>query len=201
MNCLTIDKISISFEERRNMNAKTTKNIHQVKAKMLDGWYFCMKPLAKLIEHCEDKKYRRKRRELSNMPLEEVARLYVKYTVKYMAKRKNPKEKYYCCTKKEGYSDYYEDCFVLADLSRFEYSRFTKTMLGSWSYYNPEYKAIGYGEESKKRWIDLENKIRPLVEKEFIRVGCKVEHVDESDKLDEWFIKQSGYENTMVVTI
>lgn len=183
------------------MNAKTTKNIHKVKAKILDVWYFCMKPLAKLIKHCEDKKYQRKCRELSNMSLEEVARSYVKYTVKYMAKRKDSIEKYYCCTKKEGYSDYYEDCFILADLSRFEYSRFSKTKLHSWSYYNPEYKAIGYGEESKKRWIDLENKIRPLVEKEFIRVGCKVEYIDESDKLDEWFIKQSGYENTMVITI
>ena len=160
-----------------------------------------MKPLAKLIMHCEDKKSNKKYDRLSNMSLEEVAKLYVKYTIKYMAKRKDSKEIYYCCAKKDGYSEYYDDNFVLADLSTFGYSRFSKTKLSSWCYNNKEYLSIGYGEDRKDKWISLENKLRELVEKEFIRMGCKVEHIDESDRLDEWFIKQSGYKNTMIVTI
>lgn len=183
------------------MNVKTRRNIQIIKTKLFSGWYFCMKPLAKLITYCEDKKSKKRQNELKHMSLDEVARLYVKYTVKYLVKRKDPKLKYYCCTKKDGYSDYYEDSFILSDLNTFGYSRFAKTILRSWYYSSPECKAIGYGDGSKERWITLENKLRTLVEKEFIRVGCKIEYVDESDKLDEWFMQQSGYVNTMVVSI
>ena len=54
---------------------------------------------------------------------------------------------------------------------------------------------------NKDRWLAIENKLRELAEKEFIRVGCTVEYIDETDKLDKWFVKQSGYEKTMVVSI
>lgn len=183
------------------MKASTIKNMHNIKKNLLDRWYFCMKPLAKLIRYCEDKKSNRKRDKTTNMTFEEVAKLYVKYTVKYMARRKDSIQYYYCCTKKDGYSEYYDDNFILSDLNTFGYSRFNKTKLSGWYYYNKECQAIGYGEGSKDRWISIENKLRELVEKEFIRVGCKVEYVDESDKLDKWFIKQSGYEQTMIVSI
>ena len=183
------------------MKDKTIKKLHKFKKDSLEKWYFCMKPLANVIMKVEDKKSTKKYNRLTNMTFEEVAKLYVKYTVKYMAKRKDSKELYYCCTKKDGYSEYYEDNFILSDLSRFEYSRFTKTKLSSWYYNNKECQSIGYGEGSKDKWIELENKLRKLVEIEFIRVGCKVEYIDDTDKLDKWFVKQSGYEKTMVVSI
>lgn len=183
------------------MKAKTIKNMHNIKKNLLDGWYFCMKPLAKLIRYCEDKKSNKKCERITNMTFEEVAKLYVKYTVKYMTRRKVSKELYYCCTKKNGDSDYYTDNFILSDLNNFGYSRFTKTKLSGWYCNNKECQAIGYGEGSKDRWLAIENKLRELVEKEFIRVGCTVEYINETDKLDEWFVKQSGYEKTMVVSI
>lgn len=183
------------------MNAKIIKWIYTVKKKMVNVWYFCMKPLAYLFKGYEERKYKTEVVYINHMPLEEVARLYVKYTVKYIAQRKDAKEKYYCCTKKDGYSNYYDDCFILGDLHTLDYSRFNKTKLKGWYYSSPDCKGIGYGDGSKERWIDLENKLRILVEKEFIRVGCNVEFVDESDRLDKWFIKQSGYEKTMIVTI
>ncbi|MSA02225.1 hypothetical protein GKG47_09260 [Lactonifactor sp. BIOML-A3] len=183
------------------MNVKTSKHIHEAKKKIINGWYFCMKPLAFLIEKYEKSKSVKNRARLENMSLEEVARLYVKYTVKAMVKRKNSKEEYYCCTKKNGYPEYYEDNFVLADLTTFGYSRFDKTKLRDWYCYALDYKAIGYGDGSKERWINLENRLRDLVGKEFLRVGCKVEYIDQSDKLDDWFIKQSGYEKTMIISV
>lgn len=186
---------------RENMNVKTRKQIHKVKKKVISGWYFCMKPLAFLIKNHEKRKSAKHRAKLENMSLEEVARLYVKYTVKVMVKRKNSKEEYYCCTKKNGTSEYYEDYFILADLTTFGYSRFSQTKLRSWYCYAPEYRAIGYGEGSKERWISLENRLRNLVEKEFLRIGCKIEYIDQSDKLDDWFIKLSGYEKTMIVSV
>lgn len=183
------------------MNAKTIKKLHNLKKNLLEVWYFCMKPLAKLIVHIEDKKSTKKYNRLVNMTFEDVAKLYVKYTVKHMARRKVSKESYYCCTKKDGDSEYYTDNFILSDLNTFGYSRFTKTKLSGWYYRNKECQSIGYGEESKDRWIAIENKLRELAEKEFIRMGCKVEYIDESDKLTDWFIKQSGYEKSMIVTI
>lgn len=183
------------------MKAKTIKRLQISKKKALNIWYFCMKPLAKCILYIDNRRSAKNTSRLEKMTLEEVARLYVKYTVKYIAKRKDSTEIYYCCTKKDGYSEYYEDNFILSDLHTFGYSRFTKTKLNGWFYHNKECQAIGYGEGSKDRWIALENKLRLLVENEFIRAGCSVEHIDESSKLDEWFVRQSGYIHTVVVTI
>ena len=184
------------------MKAKTIKKVHKFKKGLLEKWYFCMKPLANAIKTAEKKKSTKKYDKLANMTFEEVAKLYVKYTVKHMAQRKDSKEFYYCCTKKDGYSEYYEDDFILSDLSRFGYSRFTKTKLNSWYYNNKECQSIGYGEgRSKDKWIEIENRLRELVEVEFIRAGCKVEYIDEADSLDKGFVKFSGYEKTMVVSI
>lgn len=183
------------------MNIKLRISLHNIAKKLLKGWYFCMKPLAYIITKIDNSKYKRKRIKLEQMSLEEVAKLYVKYIVKFMVKRKDPIEKYYCCTKKDGYPEYYEDNFILSDLSRFGYSRFSKTKLNHWYLYSLDYKSIGYSDESKDRWISLENKLRLLVENEFRRVGCNVKYINETEKLDDWFIRQSGYEKTMVVTI
>ena len=183
------------------MNVKISKHIYKTKKRIINRWYFCMTPLAVLIKKYDKTKSAKCRAKLENMSLDEVAKLYVKYTVKAMVRRKESKEEYICCTKKDGCPDYYEDNFILADLSTFGYSRFTKTKLRHWYLYAPEYKAIGYGDGSKERWINLENKLRDLIEKEFLRVGCKVEYVDQSNELDDWFIKQSGYEKTMIVSV
>ena len=184
------------------MNAKTIKKIHHIKKNLLEVWYFCMKPLAKLIRRIENNKSTKKYNRLVNMTFEDVAKLYVKYTVKYMARRKVSKESYYCCTKKDGDSDYYTDNFILSDLHTFGYSRFTKTKLSGWYYHNKECQSIGYGEgRSKDKWIEIENRLRELVEVEFIRAGCKVEYIDDADRLDKGFVKFSGYEKTMIVSI
>ena len=103
------------------MNVKTIKKLSDLKKTFLNKWYFCMKPIAKLITKIDDKKSAKKYDRLANMTFEEVIRNYVKYTVKYMVKQKDATEIYYCCTKKNGYSEYYEDNFILADLSRLGY--------------------------------------------------------------------------------
>ena len=82
------------------------------------------------------------------MTFEEVAKLYVKYTVKYMARRKDSTQIYYCCTKKDGYSEYYDDNFILSNLNTFGYSRFNKTKLRGWYYQNKECPSNWY-------WLNL----------------------------------------------
>ena len=76
------------------MNIKLRISLHNIAKKLLNGWYFCMKPLAYIITKIDNSKYKRKRIKLEQMSLEEVAKLYVKYTVKFMVKRKE-KEEYY----------------------------------------------------------------------------------------------------------
>ena len=183
------------------MKAKTIKRLQISKKKALNIWYFCMKPLAKCILYIDNRRSAKNTSRLEKMTLEEVARLYVKYTVKYIAKRKDSRIILYNCSSKNGYSEYYDDGFILSDLSSFSWSRFNKTKLHGWYCTSPECRAIDYGEGHKDRWIALENKLRLLVENEFIRAGCSVEHIDESSKLDEWFVRQSGYIHTVVVTI
>ena len=183
------------------MKARKIKKLYQVKKTLLDGWYFCMKPLATLILYIDKKRSIKKGDRLANMSLEEVAKLYVKYTVKYLSSRKDSTIKFYCCTKKEGCSELYEYNFILSDLNSVWYSRFTNNKLEGWRHYSHYCANIGYGDEGEKRWIELENNLRLLVEQEFIKVGCTVEHINEADKLDEWFMKNSGYVDTMVVSI
>jgi hypothetical protein len=183
------------------MKVTTIQKIHQIKQSFLKGWYFCMKPLAKVLLALEEKRAKKRDIFLQQMSLEMTAQLFVKYTAKQMAKQKNPKQIYYCCTKKEGYSEYYEDNFILAELSSFGYSRFSKTKIGGWYFRNQAATAIGYGDGSKERWMALENQLRPLIANAFIKKGCIVTYQDETEKLDAWFIKQSGYEKSMIVTI
>lgn len=182
------------------MKATTIQKIHQTKQSFLKGWYFCMKPLAKVLFYLIKKRAKKRDIFLQQMSLEMTAKLFVKYTVKRMAKQKKPKQIYYCCTKKEGYSEYYEDNFILAELSG-SYPIFSKTKLSGWYFRNQASTAIGYGDGCKERWMALENQLRPLVANAFIKKGCIITYQNETEKLDSYFIKQSGYEKSMIVTI
>lgn len=186
------------------MSLKSEIFVNKSKKKVKEKWYKLMKPVAKIVQKNEDKKYNKKVKKIENMSDEELIKRYSRYLVKRLISRAkyDPIEK-----------------FMMVDTSLQEYNKRVKSTimyqlrgisssdeyLNDWYLYNE--KANLYHDSRNKKLIEYEKKLQHLLAKELEEADVTIyydyeepESFSHPSVRSNWY-DRIGYTKTMFVTI
>lgn len=173
--------------------------LHSIKIKLRDFICFILNPLDSFLQKRKSRKLKKHKEYAKNMLFEEIARRFVKAKLNYMIKYGRTTCDYIYCNKKGDDYEYYENDFILSELTDPWASIIKKDKYLRVLYYShPLFKELY---RDKEKWIKVENALHELVKLEFERKCCKTEYIDESNKCDKYLLDRVGYVKTLRVSL
>jgi len=152
--------------------------------KLLDGWYFTMKPVAYIYIKLEDYKYKKLVDKCKNMSDEELIKRYVKYLIKYMIRYGKIEREFVIFTKRGNkYEDDEKRTILLAELRNVGWDC-KDEYLRSWRYYNDKADLWWDYKDNDSQMAEANTKLIILLKSELDRLGVKTDYKDA--RLGEW---------------